>query len=136
MNNDFDMWIINTAGGNAFIDNKNRNNFGKLNESYFHAANIDVLIFCIDGFVDETDLDKWIKKINAFGISNILFVLSKNTVEPTSCDLKANLQTYKLGNIKYKNYFDSLKKKLNENLFSMADVTSGYLYNKVISLFN
>ena len=136
MNNDFDMWIINTAGGNAFIDNKNRNNFGKLNESYFHAANIDVLIFCIDGFVDETDLDKWIKKINAFGISNILFVLSKNTVEPTSWDLKANLQTYKLGNIKYKNYFDSLKKKLNENLFSMADVTSGYLYNKVISLFN
>ena len=136
MNNDFDMWIINTSGGNAFIDNKNRNNFGKLNEAYFHAANIDVLIFCIDGFVDETDLDKWIKKINAFGISNILFVLSENTVEPTSWDLKANLQTYKLGNIKYKNYFDSLKKKLNENLFSMADVTSGYLYNKVISLFN
>lgn len=136
INNDFDLWIINSAGGNSFIDNKNRNNFGMLNESYFHAANIDLLIFCIDGFTDEDDLQKWIKKVKAFGVNNIFFVLSENTFDPVSSDSNESLQTYKLSPEKYRKYFSTLKKILNENLFSMNDVKSGSLYNKILSLFN
>lgn len=136
INNDFDLWIINSAGGISFIDNKNRNNFGKLNESYFHAANIDLLIFCIDGFTDKDDLQKYIKKVNAFGVNNIFFVLSENTFDPVSSDSNESFQTYKLSPEKYENYFSKLKNILNENLFSINDVKSGKLYNKILSLFN
>lgn len=130
-----DLWIIDVGGGCSFINNKNRNNFGKLNEAYFHASNVDILLLCIDGFVDLIDLQNWKKKLHAFGINNIFFILSENAIDPTSWDSSEGLQTYKLGKENYQNCFDRLKLKLGDRLFSINDIERNRLYEAIVEEF-
>lgn len=135
-NKDFDMWIIDVGGGSFFFNNKNRNNFGKLNEAYFHAINVDILLICIDGYVNYNDLDLYIKRVQSLGIDNIYYILSENAIDPLSWDGKEGIQNYKLDKQKYTECFKKLKTKYKENIFSMDDVRGGILYDNIMKLFN
>ncbi|MBR1779736.1 MAG: S8 family serine peptidase, partial [Clostridia bacterium] len=59
----FDVWIINVGGGCFFINNQNKNIFGKLITSYLDACNVDVFILCINNFVDVETLKFYILKL-------------------------------------------------------------------------
>ncbi len=131
---DFDMWIIDVGGGSVFLNNKNRNNFGILNEAYYHATNIDVSLLCIDGFTDVPDLKRWIAKLNAFGIYNIFFIVSENSIDPTSWNEKDGIKTYRLDKKKYEDCFKKLKLEFGDILISMQDVKEGRLYKTLLRI--
>ena len=56
VNVNLDAWLINIGGGIGAINIMNTYNFGKLVDAYFSAANIDVVVMCVNTYVDITNL--------------------------------------------------------------------------------
>jgi hypothetical protein len=99
VHDEVEVFIINVGGGISFINNQNKQNFGKLSESYLHAVNVDIVVLCITNGVDLDDLEFAFQKFQNFGVKYIFLMLSHNafdssTLEPVNdlrnCDFFGN----------------------------------------------
>ena len=134
-NNDFDGWLIDVGGG-MFINNFNKFSFGKLTEAYFHAANVDILIFYIPPITDPIHLELNIKKANAYGIKKIFFVISQNTFQGSTIKSFDGIRTYSIDSKKYWDIVKYLKENFKAEIFTHEDVINGFLYEKIIDVLN
>lgn len=132
VNVDLDAWLINIGGGVGSINNMNTYNFGKLVDAYFAAANIDVVVMCVNTYVDVTNLRLQLANLYRYGIENIFIVLSHNDIDLATLNYKDGLQTYYVDEEKYYAAFEFLKGNLEEKVFSLADVESGHLYKCIL----
>lgn len=132
-NNEFDLWLVNVGGG-MFINNFNKFSFGKLTEAYFHASDVDILIFCVPTFIDFDQLELNIKKAETYGIKKILFVVSPNTFEGSTTKSLDAIKTYCVDEEKYLNSVKYLRENSNEEIFTYKDVLDKKLYKRIIDI--
>ncbi len=134
-NNDFDGWLVNVGGG-MFINNFNKFSFGKLTEAYFHAANVDILIFYIPPITDPIHLELNIKKANAYGIKKIFFVISQNAFQSSTIKSFDGIRAYSIDSKKYSDIIKYLKENFKVEIFTHEDVINGFLYKKIVDVLN
>ena len=132
-NNEIDLWLVNVGGG-MFVNNFNKFSFGKLTEAYFHASDVDVLIFCIPTFVDFDQLELNVKKAETYGIKKILFVVSPNTFEWSTIKSLDAIKTYCVDEEKYLNSVKYLRENFNQDIFTYKDVLDKLLYKRIIDI--
>lgn len=132
VNVDLDAWLINIGGGVGSINIMNTYNFGKLVDAYFSAANIDVVVMCVNTYVDVTNLRLQLANLYKYGIGNIFIVLSHNDIDLATLNYKDGLQTYYVGEEKYHEAFEFLKENIEEKVFTQEDVKNGHLYASIL----
>jgi len=130
-----DMWIINIGGSCFFVNNQNKNNFGKLSESYFHAANVDVVVVCIDCFASLESLHTFLLNLDKYGVKHVCFVVSKDVFDPFSADVPNSLRTYRLDKSIYQRQLRKAKNSFKSSLFTLEDVANNKLYENIINFF-
>lgn len=129
-----DVWTINVGGGCFFINNQNKNIFGKLITSYLDACNVDIFILCINNFVDIETLNFYVSKLKNKGIREVLLLFSKNSFNLNSMEKKDSINVYELDNDSYEKGLKYLKKNINEPIFTLDDLKNNNLYSHVIKV--
>ena len=109
----------------------NTYNFGKLVDAYFSAANIDVVVMCVNTYVDITNLRLQLANLYKYGIGNIFIVMSHKDIDLSTLNYKDGLQTYYVDEEKYHEAFEFLKENVEEKVFTLEDVKNGYLYTSI-----
>lgn len=132
VNVNLDAWLINIGGGIGAINIMNTYNFGKLVDAYFSAANIDVVVMCVNTYVDITNLRLQLANLYKYGIGNIFIVMSHKDIDLSTLDYKDGLQTYYVDEEKYHEAFEFLKENVEEKVFTLEDVKNGYLYTSIL----
>lgn len=130
---DLDIWTINVGGGCFFINNQNKNIFGKLITAYLDACNVDIFILCINSFVNIETLKFYILKLKNMGIREVLLLFSKNSFDLNSMEKKDKVKVYELDDNSYENGLKYLRENLNEPIFTLDDLENNNLYNQVIN---
>ncbi|MBQ3067548.1 MAG: hypothetical protein IJC97_00685 [Oscillospiraceae bacterium] len=128
----FNVWTINVGGGCFFINNQNKNTFGKLITSYLDACNVDIFILCINNFIDVKTLKFYILKLKNMGIEEILLLFSKNSFHLYSMEKKNGINVYELDNASYEKSLNFLRENVSEHIFTLDDLENNNLYNHVI----
>lgn len=129
-NINLDAWIINVGGG-LFVNNFNKFSYGKLIESYFQAANIDILVLCVPAFYGLEMLRLNINRALTYGIKKIFLVISQNTIEGSTINSFNALKTYKVDFPKYDTSVDYIRQNFDGEIFSFDDACNGKLYNRI-----
>ena len=129
---DFNVWLINIAGGNFILSNQNKNLFGKLVDVYFDACNVDIFILCINNFINLSKLNNYMSKLKSYGIKYIFLVFSHNAIQLSSLESQDDVQVYKMNDDVYERTLKILKENLKEKIFSIDDVKDGKLYKAII----
>lgn len=132
VNVNLDAWLINIGGGIGAINIMNTYNFGKLVDAYFSAANIDVVVMCVNTYVDITNLRLQLANLYKYGIGNIFIVMSHKDIDLSTLNYKDGLQTYYVDEEKYHEAFEFLKENVEEKVFTLEDVKNGYLYTSIL----
>lgn len=132
VNVNLDAWLINIGGGIGAINIMNTYNFGKLVDAYFLAANIDVVVMCVNTYVDITNLRLQLANLYKYGIGNIFIVMSHKDIDLSTLNYKDGLQTYYVDEEKYHEAFEFLKENVEEKVFTLEDVKNGYLYTSIL----
>lgn len=132
VNVNLDAWLINIGGGMGAINIMNTYNFGKLVDAYFSAANIDVVVMCVNTYVDITNLRLQLANLYKYGIGNIFIVMSHKDIDLSTLNYKDGLQTYYVDEEKYHEAFEFLKENVEEKVFTLEDVKNGYLYTSIL----
>lgn len=132
VNVNLDAWLINIGGGIGAINIMNTYNFGKLVDAYFSAANIDVVVMCVNTYVDITNLRLQLANLYKYGIGNIFIVMSHKDIDLSTINYKDGLQTYYVDEEKYHEAFEFLKENVEEKVFTLEDVKNGYLYTSIL----
>lgn len=132
VNANLDAWLINIGGGIGAINIMNTYNFGKLVDAYFSAANIDVVVMCVNTYVDITNLRLQLANLYKYGIGNIFIVMSHKDIDLSTLNYKDGLQTYYVDEEKYHEAFEFLKENVEEKVFTLEDVKNGYLYTSIL----
>jgi hypothetical protein len=127
-----EVFVIDVGGGIFFINNQNKQNFGKLSESYFHAANVDIVILCITNGVDLNDLEFAFQKFQNFGVKHIFLMLSHNTFDFSTLETQDGIKTYQLDSAIYQLSLKNLKENLKEEIFTLEEVKKNQLYQKIL----
>jgi hypothetical protein len=130
-----DVWVIDVAGGCFFISNQNKNNFGKLSEVYLQAANVDMIVLCIDCFINTKTINSFLHQLQKYGVKKVFFVLIKNAIDQNFIETTDSIQTYYVDKKVYKYNFDRLQKILEDKLFSLEDVENNKLYEAIAASF-
>lgn len=130
---DLDAWVIDVGGG-LFINNFNKFSYGKLIESYFQAASIDILVLCVPAFVELEMLQLNINRAYTYGIKKIFLVISKNTFEGSTMHSIDALRTYKVDSQKYRVAVDYIRQNFDGEVLEFVDAYDGELYRKIINL--
>ena len=132
VNVNLDAGLINIGGGIGAINIMNTYNFGKLVDAYFSAANIDVVVMCVNTYVDITNLRLQLANLYKYGIGNIFIVMSHKDIDLSTLNYKDGLQTYYVDEEKYHEAFEFLKENVEEKVFTLEDVKNGYLYTSIL----
>lgn len=132
VNVNLDAWLINIGGGIGAINIMNTYNFGKLVDAYFSAANIDVVVMCVNTYVDITNLRLQLANLYKYGNGNIFIVMSHKDIDLSTLNYKDGLQTYYVDEEKYHEAFEFLKENVEEKVFTLEDVKNGYLYTSIL----
>lgn len=132
INTDIDAWLINIGGATGQVNSLNTYNFGKLVDAYLSAANIDVIVLCVNPSVDVEFLKLQIGYLYKQGVEKVFLVLSHNDINATTTDYKDGLQTYYVDNKKYMESFEYLRSNIQEKIFMLEDVQNGKLYDDII----
>lgn len=132
VNVNLDAWLINIGGGIGAINIMNTYNFGKLVDAYFSASNIDVVVMCVNTYVDITNLRLQLANLYKYGIGNIFIVMSHKDIDLSTLNYKDGLQTYYVDEEKYHEAFEFLKENVEEKVFTLEDVKNGYLYTSIL----
>lgn len=132
VNVNLDAWLINIGGGIGAINIMNTYNFEKLVDAYFSAANIDVVVMCVNTYVDITNLRLQLANLYKYGIGNIFIVMSHKDIDLSTLNYKDGLQTYYVDEEKYHEAFEFLKENVEEKVFTLEDVKNGYLYTSIL----
>lgn len=136
VNEEIDAWLINIGGAIGPVNNLNTYNFGKLADAYLSAANIDVVVICVNAFVDILNLKLQLASLYKYGIENIFVVLSHNDIDAATMDYRDGVQTYYVDDEKYMKMFEYLKENVEEKVFSLEEAKNGVLYESIISILN
>lgn len=132
INLDLDAWLINIGGGVGAVNTMNTYNFGKLVDAYFSAASIDVVVMCVNTYVDVTNLRLQLANLYKYGIGNIFVVLSHNDIDLATLNYKNGLQAYYVDEEKYRAAYKFLKENIEEKVFTQEDVKNGNLYECIL----
>ncbi|MDR1522128.1 MAG: hypothetical protein LBS28_04675 [Streptococcaceae bacterium] len=127
-----DVFVINVGGGISFINNQNKQTFGKLNESYLHATKVDVVVLCIHCEVNLKELEFTLQKFRNFGVKFIFLVPSYNTFDHSTLEAEDGIQTYQMDFKNYQLRFNDLKKIFKEDIFTIGEVKKNQLYQKIL----
>ena len=130
---DMDLWLINIGGAIGPVNGLNLYRFGKLADAYMSAANVDLLVLCINPSVDIERLEYELGTLYRNGVEKIYLVLSGNDIDGSTMDYKDGLQTYSLDKEKYKDALKYIRKNVRNKVFSMEEAESGILYDEIIN---
>lgn len=134
INRDIDAWLVNIGGAIDQINMLNTYNFGKFMDAYLSAANIDIVLLCINPSVDIDFLKLEVAYLYKHGVEKVIFVLSHNDINATTMDYKDGLQTYYVDEKKYNLAFEYLKENMEEMIFGVRDIENGRLYDYIIEI--
>ncbi|WP_122643945.1 S8 family serine peptidase [Luxibacter massiliensis] len=131
---DIDAWLINIGGAVGQVNSLNTYNFGKLVDAYLSAANIDIVVMCINPSIDVKFLKLQMAYLYKHGVEKIFLVLSHNDINAATMDYKDGLQTYYIDEKKYSAALDYLKQNVEETVLALSDVADGKLYDNIINI--
>ena len=131
---DIDVWLINIGGAVGQVNSLNTYNFGKLVDAYLSAANIDIVVMCINPSIDVKFLKLQMAYLYKHGVEKIFLVLSHNDINAATMDYKDGLQTYYIDEKKYSAALDYLKQNVEETVLALSDVADGKLYDNIINI--
>lgn len=132
VNQNIDAWLINIGGAVGQINSLNTYNFGKLADAYLSAANIDVVILCINPSIDISFLELQIAYLHRHGVEKVFIVLSHNDINAATADYQEGLQTYYIDDKKYLESLRNLRENTKMEIFAWDEVENGNLYKSVI----
>lgn len=132
VNKDIDAWLINIGGAIDQVNNLNTYNFGMLVDAYLSAANIDVVIMCVNPSIDIPNLKLQLANLYKHGVKKIFIVLSHNDINASTMDCRDGLQTYYIDDIKYNIAFNYIEENIEEKVLTLNDVQTGKLYESII----
>ena len=92
-------------------------NFGKFMDAYLSAANIDIVLLCINPSVDIDFLKLEVAYLYKHGVEKVIFVLSHNDINATTMDYKDGLQTCYVDEKKYNLALEYLKENMEQMIF-------------------
>lgn len=132
---DNDIFIIDIAGGICPINNKNNNNFGKLFDSYTDAANIDIVVLCINQAIDPIVIEREIKRIEMKGIPYIYLVISNECYTQPSLVHSDGVKSVYKNSISEKEFYSMYKEIFYKYpTYFKSDLDSGNLFNDIYKL--
>lgn len=130
---DPDVFVMNVGGGCFFMSNQNANIFGRLVTAYLDACNVDIVVLCLNDYLEVQTLNSYISQLKNMGIKEVLLVLSENTFNSETFQRRDGLQVRKMDNQVYENSYSFLNKQVSEKVFTLDDIKDNNLYNYIIN---
>lgn len=134
---EFDLFLVDIAGGISEINLFNTNNYGELFNAYSKALDIDVVIFCVNLSISVEELKKAIMHIKSKNIQHIFVVLTNLCYEDSSF-IRSNGLKFCLAEEKDReNYYNELiqDKEIDVSIFYDNDEGIQRLTKAVLNLY-